>query len=191
MNRSICFWFCLSFVVAFAKPAAAQEAAARASNDVATDSWGVLTALGVEIEPGTKHKLASMPMTDFVGMRMAVPVWIARGQKPGKTLAVTSGIHGDELNGVEISRRIFAETDAKKLSGMLVVLPVLNRHGFLTGSRYMSDRRDLNRAFPGNPKGRNHSSFSVRASDPQSGRTGGFAHGIGSAGQFAADSDRS
>jgi uncharacterized protein len=153
MNRSIRFWFCLSFAVAFVNPAAAQEAAARTSNDVATDSWGVLTALGVEIEPGTKHKLTSMPMTDFVGMRMAVPVWIARGLRPGKTLAVTSGIHGDELNGVEIARRIFVETDPNKLSGTLVVLPVLNRHGFLTGSRYMSDRRDLNRAFPGNPKG--------------------------------------
>jgi predicted deacylase len=141
-------FFCFSFAVAFANQAAAQEVAARASSDVTTDSWEVFSALGVEIAPGTKHKLTSMPMTDFVGMRMAVPVWIARGLRPGKTLAVTSGIHGDELNGVEISRRIFVATDPNKLSGMLVVLPVLNRHGFLTGSRYMSDRRDLNRAFP-------------------------------------------
>ena len=80
---------------------------------------------------------------------MAVPVWIARGQRPGKTLAVTAGIHGDELNGIEVARRVFVETDPKQLSGTLVVLPVLNRHGFLAGSRYMSDRRDLNRAFPG------------------------------------------
>jgi predicted deacylase len=92
-------------------------------------------------------------MEDFVGMRMAVPVWIAHGQQPGKTLAVTAGIHGDELNGVEIARRIFVETDPKQLSGTLVVLPVLNRHGFLAGSRYMNDRRDLNRAFPGSSKG--------------------------------------
>jgi predicted deacylase len=94
-----------------------------------------------------------MPMDDFVGMRMAVPVWIARGLQPGKTLAVTAGIHGDELNGVEIARRIFSEADPKELSGTLVVLPVLNRHGFLAGSRYMNDRRDLNRAFPGSPRG--------------------------------------
>ena len=58
-------------------------------------------------------------------LRMAVPVWIARGARPGKTLAVTAGIHGDELNGVEIARRIFAETDPNDLSGTLVVLPVL------------------------------------------------------------------
>jgi predicted deacylase len=94
-----------------------------------------------------------MPMDDFVGMRMAVPVWIARGQRPGKTLAVTAGIHGDEMNGVEIARRIFAEADPQELAGTLVVLPVLNRHGFLAGSRYMNDRRDLNRAFPGSPRG--------------------------------------
>jgi predicted deacylase len=84
---------------------------------------------------------------------MSVPVWIARGLRPGRTLAVTAGIHGDELNGVEIARRIFVETDPLELSGTLVVLPVLNRHGFLAGSRYMHDRRDLNRAFPGSSKG--------------------------------------
>jgi predicted deacylase len=133
---------------------AAQESAATAATvDQPAAAWGTLNALGVEIEPGTKHKLSSMPLSDFVGMRMSVPVWVARGAKPGKTLAVTAGIHGDELNGVEIARRIFAETDAAELSGMLVVLPVLNRHGFLAGSRYMNDRRDLNRAFPGSPNG--------------------------------------
>jgi predicted deacylase len=133
---------------------AAQEASS-ASNTSASPAqeWGALQALGVEIQPGTKHRLTSMPMSDFAEMRMAVPVWIARGQRPGKTLAVVAGIHGDELNGVEIARRIFSETDPKELSGMLVVLPVLNRHGFLAGSRYMNDRRDLNRAFPGSPRG--------------------------------------
>ena len=121
--------------------------------EASPDSWGALTALGMEIQPGTKAQLNSMPITDFVGMRMAVPVWIARGERAGKTLAVSAGIHGDELNGIEIARRIFVETDPKQLSGTLVVLPVLNRHGFLAGSRYMSDRRDLNRAFPGSASG--------------------------------------
>jgi predicted deacylase len=124
-----------------------------ATESESSTAWGALKALGVEIQPGTKQRLASMPMDDFVGMRMAVPVWIARGQRPGKTLAVTAGIHGDEMNGVEIARRIFAEADPQELAGTLVVLPVLNRHGFLAGSRYMNDRRDLNRAFPGSPRG--------------------------------------
>jgi predicted deacylase len=134
-------------------PAVAQTTPATTPAGSSLASWGALDALGVEIQPGTKQRLTSLPLDDFVGMRMAVPVWIARGQQPGKTLAVTAGIHGDELNGVEIARRVFVETDAAKLSGTLVVLPVLNRHGFLAGSRYMNDRRDLNRAFPGSPRG--------------------------------------
>jgi predicted deacylase len=131
----------------------AQSARGQTTESDSSAAWGPLKALGLEIQPGTKQRLASMPMDDFVGMRMAVPVWITRGARPGKTLAVTAGIHGDELNGVEIARRIFAEADPKELSGTLVVLPVLNRHGFLAGSRYMNDRRDLNRAFPGSPRG--------------------------------------
>jgi uncharacterized protein len=126
---------------------------AAAADPATPATWGPLHALGVDVQPGTKQRLTSMPMTDFVGMRMAVPVWIARGAQPGKTLAITAGIHGDELNGVEVARRIFVETDPTQLAGTLVVLPVLNRHGFLAGSRYMSDRRDLNRAFPGNANG--------------------------------------
>lgn len=118
-----------------------------------TQEWGSIEALGQVIQPGTKHRLVSQPLEDFSGMRMSVPVWIARGQRPGPTLALTAGIHGDELNGVEIARRIFVETAPSELAGTLVVLPVLNRHGFLAGSRYMHDRRDLNRAFPGSSKG--------------------------------------
>jgi predicted deacylase len=153
MDLSICVVVCLGGFTVHTTPAEAQEAPASAGREASSDAWGALTALGAEIQPGTKQRLASMPMDDFVGMRMAVPVWIARGARPGKTLAVTAGIHGDELNGVEIARRIFVETDPKDLSGTLVVLPVLNRHGFLAGSRYMNDRRDLNRAFPGGPRG--------------------------------------
>jgi predicted deacylase len=84
---------------------------------------------------------------------MAIPVWIAHGKQPGKVLCVTAGIHGDELNGVEVARRVFVEADPEAMSGTLVVMPVLNRHGFLAGTRYMHDRRDLNRAFPGTAKG--------------------------------------
>jgi predicted deacylase len=145
---------CISVVNALVIPVAAQTASTPPiTNGSSGTSWAALRALGVEIQPGTKQRLTSMPMDDYVGMRMAVPVWIARGQHPGKTLAITAGIHGDELNGVEIARRIFVETDPKELSGTLVVLPVLNRHGFLAGSRYMNDRRDLNRAFPGSSRG--------------------------------------
>ena len=92
-------------------------------------------------------------MADFAGMRLAVRVLECTQGAPRPPVAVTAGIHGDELNGIEIARRVFVETDPKQLSGTLVVLPVLNRHSFLAGNRYMSDRRDLNRAFPGSARG--------------------------------------
>jgi len=115
--------------------------------------WEAFKILDAEIQPGTKQRLFSLQRDDLVGMRMAIPVWIVRGQMPGRTLCITAGIHGDELNGVEIARRIFVETNPSDLSGTLFVLPALNTYGLRAGSRYMHDRRDLNRAFPGNPKG--------------------------------------
>lgn len=153
-HRKSSFLFAAALaVVHLMAVSAAAETTNPASSPATTSDWEDFTALGTEIRPGTKHKLTSMPMNDFVGMRMAVPVWIARGAKPGKSLAVTGGIHGDELNGIEIARRVFVETAPQQLSGTLIVLPLLNRHGFLAGTRYMSDRRDLNRAFPGSPNG--------------------------------------
>jgi predicted deacylase len=66
---------------------------------------------------------------------------------------VTAGIHGDELNSVEIARRSFAGVDAQKLSGTFIVLPGINSTGLRTADRYLPDRRDLNRYFPGSPRG--------------------------------------
>jgi predicted deacylase len=117
------------------------------------EATGSMNVLGVEVARGTKHRLSSQSFDDFAGMRMAIPVWVAHGKQPGKVLCVTAGIHGDELNGVEVARRVFVEADPEAMSGTLVVMPVLNRHGFLAGTRYMHDRRDLNRAFPGTAKG--------------------------------------
>ena len=78
---------------------------------------------------------------------------MARGVRSGPTLCVTAAIHGDEVNSVEIARRAFAGVDAKQLAGTLVVLPAVNASGFRTKNRNMPDRRDLNRAFPGNLNG--------------------------------------
>jgi predicted deacylase len=78
---------------------------------------------------------------------------VTRGVRPGPTLCLTAGIHGDELNGIEVAHRIYAGTPGSALAGTLIALPVVNLQGIRSGSRYLPDRRDLNRAFPGNPKG--------------------------------------
>ena len=74
-------------------------------------------------------------------------------RRPGPTLCITGGIHGDEINGVEIAHRIYSGITGAQLAGTLLVVPAVNAHGFRTGSRYLADRRDLNRAFPGSPTG--------------------------------------
>jgi len=77
------------------------------------------------------------------------PIEVINGKRPGPTLLVCSAIHGDELNGVEIIRRLRTLPALNRLSGTLVLAPVVNLHGFINKSRYLPDRRDLNRCFPG------------------------------------------
>jgi predicted deacylase len=115
--------------------------------------WTTLEILGQRIAPGDKGKFAFSTERTFEGAFLDIPVFAAHGGTPGLTLCVTSGIHGDEINSVEIARRAFAAVDAKRLKGTLIVLPVINASGFRTMQRYMPDRRDLNRAFPGSTRG--------------------------------------
>jgi len=82
-----------------------------------------------------------------------MPVRVVRGKKAGPTLFVSAAIHGDEINGVEIIRRILRHSALKRLRGSLITVPVVNVFGFNTHSRYLPDRRDLNRSFPGSEKG--------------------------------------
>jgi predicted deacylase len=78
---------------------------------------------------------------------------VARGVAPGPTLCLTGGVHGDELNGIEIVRRSLEEANPAELAGTLIGVPIVNVHGFRRGSRYLPDRRDLNRFFPGSRRG--------------------------------------
>jgi predicted deacylase len=68
-------------------------------------------------------------------------------------LLVTSALHGDEINGIEIIRRLLGHKSLNRIKGTLVLIPVVNVFGFVAQSRYLPDRRDLNRSFPGSPKG--------------------------------------
>ncbi len=118
-----------------------------------TDTWSSLQLAGHEITPGTSSRFAFVPDRSFEASYLNAPVFVARGASRGPTLCLTAGVHGDELNGVEVARRSFAETDPKTLKGTLIALPAINAEGVRTGNRYMSDRRDLNRAFPGTSGG--------------------------------------
>lgn len=106
------------------------------------------------INPGErkriKIKVAKLydHMTDI-----ELPVEVIRGQEAGPTLFVSAAMHGDEINGVETIRRLLAHKSLKKLKGTLIAVPIVNVFGFNNKSRYLPDRRDLNRSFPGSPTG--------------------------------------
>jgi predicted deacylase len=115
--------------------------------------WGAVEIANERIAPGELRRFTYHGERSFEGSFVDFPVFVARGVQPGPTLCVTSGIHGDEVNSVEIARRVFAEVEPSELSGTLVVLPSVNTLGFRTRQRNMVDRRDLNRAFPGSANG--------------------------------------
>lgn len=137
-------------------------AAAGAANDeptmpdvTATEEPGpkVLSILGKVVEPGTTALLYWTPGVAFDGNSIPRGVIVANGAKPGPTLCLTAVIHGDEHNGLEIVRRILYELDPAHLSGVVIGVPIVNLDGFRRGTRYLPDRRDLNRYFPGKPNG--------------------------------------
>ena len=78
---------------------------------------------------------------------------VIHGGRDGPTMFISAGIHGDEVIGVEIVRRLLRAKNLKSLRGTLIVVPIVNTFGFLNHSRYLPDRRDLNRCFPGSPNG--------------------------------------
>lgn len=108
---------------------------------------------GIEIQPG-QRVCVELPVADlYTHTSLDMPVQVINGKRPGPTLFVSAAIHGDELNGVEIIRRLLARRNLNRLRGCLLAVPIVNIHGFLDQSRYLPDRRDLNRSFPGSPRG--------------------------------------
>ncbi len=115
--------------------------------------WGPINIAGREIWPGQTLRFPWGGETSFESAYLDSPVFVARGASTGPTLCVTAGIHGDEINGTEIARRAFSWIDPQLLAGTVVVFPMVNAAGVRTGNRYMQDRRDLNREFPGRSNG--------------------------------------
>jgi predicted deacylase len=82
-----------------------------------------------------------------------IPVELIRGRSQGPIIFVSAAVHGDELNGVEICKRLLDQRQLKEIAGTLIVIPIVNVFGFNNLSRYLPDRRDLNRCFPGSSSG--------------------------------------
>lgn len=112
-----------------------------------------LTLLETVVPPANAMRLAWQPNQSIDGLSLPTPVLVVNGAKTGPVLCLTAAIHGDELNGIEIVRRILHGIDPKELSGTVIGVPIVNLQGFQRTSRYLTDRRDLNRFFPGNPQG--------------------------------------
>jgi predicted deacylase len=84
---------------------------------------------------------------------MSIPVQVVNGTGRGPSLWICAAIHGDELNGVEIIRRVLESLVPSAVSGTVIAAPIVNVFGFIQGTRYLPDRRDLNRSFPGSRTG--------------------------------------
>ncbi|RTE86237.1 MULTISPECIES: succinylglutamate desuccinylase/aspartoacylase family protein [Gammaproteobacteria] len=105
------------------------------------------------IQPGTRCAIHLPAARLYNDTALDLHVEVFHGVKPGPTLLVCAAIHGDELNGIEICRRLMDVIDPGQLAGTLLVVPVVNMFGFIQRSRYLPDRRDLNRCFPGSERG--------------------------------------
>ena len=113
----------------------------------------VLEIGGIHIEPGERRRLeipvARLPTNTW----LSLPVEVLQGKQGGMRLWLSAAVHGDELNGVEIIRRVLTQVQPDQLQGTLIAVPIVNVFGFIEQSRYLPDRRDLNRHFPGSPRG--------------------------------------
>ncbi|MCE9680400.1 succinylglutamate desuccinylase/aspartoacylase family protein [Shewanella sp. AS1] len=107
---------------------------------------------GVEIFPGEQRQLELPVASLYTDTQVSIPVHVVRAKKEGPKVFICAAIHGDELNGIEMIRRLIQQ-QLKLLKGTLILVPMVNVYGVLNQSRYMPDRRDLNRCFPGSAKG--------------------------------------
>lgn len=108
---------------------------------------------GVEVAAGQRTSIRIPVGRRYTHAEVFLPVHVICGRRDGPRLFVSAAIHGDEINGVEIIRRLLLVPALKRLRGTLIAVPVVNVYGFISHQRYLPDRRDLNRSFPGSPKG--------------------------------------
>jgi uncharacterized protein len=107
----------------------------------------------VTVRPGQRHQI-DLPVARLPTQTLlSLPITVINGVQPGPRLWLSAAIHGDELNGVDIIRQVLAQVNPQMLCGTLLAVPIVNVFGFIEQSRYLPDRRDLNRSFPGSARG--------------------------------------
>ena len=112
-----------------------------------------ITIGGVQLKAGERQSI-DLPLPSLYShSQVTMPVHVINGKQSGPIIFVSAAIHGDEINGVEIIRRLLKRKCMKRLKGTLILVPVVNVYGFISQSRYLPDRRDLNRSFPGSESG--------------------------------------
>ncbi|MCC2607499.1 succinylglutamate desuccinylase/aspartoacylase family protein [Planctobacterium marinum] len=105
------------------------------------------------IKPGSRVKLELPAARLYTDTEISIPVEVINARKPGPAVFISAAVHGDELNGIEIIRRLLTMKSFRLSKGTIIAVPIVNVYGMLNQSRYMPDRRDLNRSFPGSAKG--------------------------------------
>ena len=112
-----------------------------------------ITILGEEVPLGASREINFNIAKLHTGTKIEIPIIIERAKIPGPTILFTAGIHGDEINGVDIVRQLIARHINRPKRGTIICMPILNIFGFLNGNRLFPDGRDLNRMFPGSVNG--------------------------------------
>ncbi len=126
------------------------------------DDNDVLHILGEKIAPGQRRTLNFNLAKLYTTTSVEVPIIIQRAKKPGPCILITAGIHGDEINGVEIVRQVISKKINRPARGTIICIPVINVFGFLNMERAFPDGRDLNRVFPGTQNGSLASRFAYQ-----------------------------
>jgi predicted deacylase len=122
-------------------------------NETFKKDIAVLTIGGVKIKRGERVKIQLDYAALYDTTKLTIPVEVIRGKERGPVLFISAAIHGDELNGIEIIRKLSKKKFLSKIKGTLILVPIVNVFGFHNQSRYLPDRRDLNRSFPGSKTG--------------------------------------
>lgn len=116
------------------------------------------TLCGHSIAPGERATLALPLPSQSSYTPLSMPIHVIHGKQDGPVVFISAAIHGDEINGIEIIRRVRHTKVIERLKGTLICVPIVNVYGFFNHTRYLPDRRDLNRSFPG----RKHGSLASR-----------------------------